>query len=333
MSQQAATPRPARASFFSGSRFERWAPALLLAVAVIIYVVACLATGQTQYLNWANLLAVVGRSIALGITAIGQTFVILVASIDLSVASLISATAVLASVIMNGAPSMIVPAIAAALLLGAIVGLINGLVVTRLEVNPLIATLGMSLVIQGCLSAFVSNFAGAVPAEFQFFAYGEWFGVPFAILFFFALALIAFFILRYTRFGSNIYAVGGNQDAARFAGIPTNRIIVFAHIICSLCATIAGLYLASRLRSGAPWIGANGVYDLESIAVVVIGGTILAGGRGGIWGTVAGVMIFSLIDSIFNVLGVDAFVKQVLRGIIIVAAVAFYAVRSKRLVA
>lgn len=314
-------------------RFERWAPALLLLAAVAIYVGACLATGQTQYLSWNNLLAVLGRSIALGITAIGQTFVILVASIDLSVASLISATAVLSSVVMNGNPAMIVPAIAASLALGALVGLVNGLVVTKLDVNPLIATLGMSLVIQGCLSAFVSNFAGSVPAEFQFFAYGSVGGIPFAILFFFGLAIAAFLVLRFTRFGSDIYAVGGNRDAARFAGISTGRVIVLAHVICSLCATVAGLYLASRLRSGAPWIGANGVYDLESIAVVVIGGTILAGGRGGIWGTVAGVMIFSLIDSIFNVLGVDAFVKQVLRGIIIIAAVAFYAVRSKRLVA
>lgn len=314
-------------------RFDRWAPALLLMAAVAIYVIACIATGQTQYLSWNNLLAVLGRSIALGITAIGQTFVILVASIDLSVASLISAVAVLSSVIMNGNPAMILPAIGASLLLGAVVGIVNGLVITKLDVNPLIATLGMSLVIQGCLSAFVSNFAGAVPLEFQFFAYGNMLGVPFAILFFFVLALVAFLALRFTRFGSNVYAVGGNRDAARFAGISTSTVIVVAHVICSLCAAVAGLYLASRLRSGAPWIGANGVYDLESIAVVVIGGTILAGGRGGIWGTVAGVMIFSLIDSIFNVMGVDAFVKQVLRGIIIVAAVAFYAVRSKRLVA
>jgi ribose transport system permease protein len=94
---------------------------------------------------------------------------------------------------------------------------------------------------------------------------------------------------------------------------------------------VAGLYLASRLRSGAPWIGRDGVYDLESIAVVVIGGTALAGGRGGVWGTLVGVMIFSLIDSIFNLSGVDAFAKQILRGVVIVAAVALYAARSKRI--
>jgi ribose transport system permease protein len=149
----------------------------------------------------------------------------------------------------------------------------------------------------------------------------------------FVLAALGWFVLRFTRFGSDIYSVGGNKDAARNAGIKTANVMIGAHVICSLCAAIAGIYLASRLRSGAPWIGAEGVYDLESIAVVVIGGTILAGGRGGIWGTMAGVIIFSLIDSIFNVVGVDAFLKQVLRGIIIVAAVAFYAVRSRRPVA
>jgi ribose transport system permease protein len=314
-------------------RFERYAPALLLVIALLAYGAIALGTNQLQYLTLDNLVSILGRSIALGITAIGQTFAILVASIDLSVASLISATAVLASVVMNGDPAMIAPAILAVLALGAAVGLINGILIARFEINPLIATLGMSLIIQGCLSAFVSNFAGSVPIEFQAFAYGMAGPLPVSLVFMLALALLAWFVLRFTRFGSDLYAVGGNKDAARLAGIKTARVIVGAHILCSLCAAVAGLYLASRLRSGAPWIGSDGVYDLESIAVVVIGGTILAGGRGGIWGTMAGVMIFSLIDSMFNLAGVDAFAKQVLRGIIIVAAVAFYAVRSKRIAA
>ncbi|MBV6638593.1 MAG: ABC transporter permease [Mameliella sp.] len=317
----------------AGFRFERWAPLILLGGALAIYVVVALVTGQAQYLTFDNLIAILGRSIALGITAIGQTFVILVASIDLSVASLISATAVLASVVMDGSPAMILPAILAAIALGGLVGLTNGLVVSGLKVNPLIATLGMSLIIQGCLSAFVSNFAGEVPAAFQMFAYGELGPFPVALLFLGLLAILAWAVLRFTKFGSDIYAVGGNEEAARFAGIKTGRVVILSHVICSICASLAGLYLASRLRSGAPWIGSDGVYDLESIAVVVIGGTVLAGGRGGVWGTMAGMLIFSLIDSVFNIAGVDSFAKQVLRGIIIVAAVAFYAIRSKRIVA
>ncbi len=314
-------------------RFDRHASAILLVAASLLYIVLIVALGQTRFLTLDNLVAILGRSITLGITAIGQTFAILVASIDLSVASLISASAVVTSVVMNGDPAMMFPAISAVLALGAIVGLIHGLVISKLEVNPLIATLGMSLIIQGVLSYYYNNFAGNVPAEFQIFAYGAVGIVPYSLIFMFVLAGLAWFVLRFTRFGSNIYAVGGNQDAARLAGINTARVVIGAHVLCSLCAAVAGIYLASRLRSGAPWIGAEGVYDLESIAVVVIGGTVLAGGRGGIWGTMAGVIIFSLIDSIFNVLGVDAFVKQVLRGIIIVVAVAFYAARSKRPVA
>lgn len=317
----------------NGFKFERYASGFLLLASIVLYVGLIIGSGQTRYLSVDNLVSILGRSITLGITAIGQTFAILVASIDLSVASLISASAVVTSVVMNGEPHMMLPAILAVLALGAVVGLINGLVIAKLEVNPLIATLGMSLIIQGVLSAFYNNFAGKVPVEFQIFAYGAVGIVPYSLIFMFVLAGLAWFVLRFTRFGSDVYSVGGNKDAARLAGIKTSGTIIGAHVICSLCAAIAGLYLASRLRSGAPWIGAEGVYDLESIAVVVIGGTILAGGRGGIWGTMAGVIIFSLIDSIFNVIGMDAFVKQVVRGIIIVAAVAFYAVRSKRPVA
>jgi ribose transport system permease protein len=321
------------ASPSSTMRLERIAPLIFLAVALGVYAAIALATGQAQYLSFENLIGILGRSIALGITAIGQTFAILVASIDLSVANLISVSAVLASFIMSGDPAMVLPAILAVLAIGAVVGLMNGLIITQLQVNPLIATLGMALLLQGLLSTAFTNFAGSVPIEFQVFAYGEIGGLPMSVPFLVALAALSWFVLRFTKFGSNIYAVGGNADAARLAGVKTSRVIIAAHVICSLCASVAGLYLASRLRSGAPWVGRDGVYDLESIAVVVIGGTVLAGGRGGVWGTMAGVMIFSLIDSIFNLAGVDAFAKQILRGLVIVAAVAFYAVRSKRIVA
>ncbi|ANH07599.1 ABC transporter permease [Shinella sp. HZN7] len=318
--------RPAR-------RMERYAPALLLGVALAIYVAIALGLGLTRFLTPEAAIAILNRSIALGITAVGQTFAILVGSIDLSVAHLISASAVVASVIMNGDPAMMLPAVLAVLLMGALVGTLNGLMITRLEVNPLIATLGMALVIQGCLASFHGRFGGSVPDAFQYFAYGAVLGLPVSLIVLTLLVLAAWIVLRFTRFGSNIYSVGGNRDTARAAGIKTTRVVMASHIICSLCASLAGLYLASRLKSGSPWIGTEGAYDLESIAVVVIGGTILSGGKGGIWGTVAGVIIFSLIDSIFNLAGVDAFAKQVMRGIIIVAAVAFYAIRSKRIVA
>ena len=317
----------------SAWRMERYAPALLLGVTLTIYIAIALGLGLTRFLTPEAGIAILNRSIALGITAVGQTFAILVGSIDLSVAHLISASAVVASAIMNGDPAMMLPAVLAVLVMGVLVGTLNGLLITRLEVNPLIATLGMALIIQGCLASFHGHFGGSVPDAFQFFAYGTVLGLPVGLLVLALLVVTAWTVLRFTRFGSSIYSVGGNKETARAAGIKTARVVMGSHIICSLCASLAGLYLASRLKSGSPWIGTEGAYDLESIAVVVIGGTILSGGKGGIWGTVAGVIVFSLIDSIFNLAGVDAFAKQVMRGIIIVAAVAFYAVRSKRIVA
>lgn len=314
-------------------RLTTLVPLALLAGAFAIYVGVAFGTGQTQYLAVDNLLTILGRSIALGITAVGQTFAILVASIDLSVANLISVAAVLASFVMDGEPAMMLPATLLVLAVGAVVGLTNGLVITKLGVNPLIATLGMALVLQGLLSASFNNFAGAVPEAFQGFAYGTVAGLPVSLLFLLGLTVAAWLFLRFTRAGSDFYSVGGNAEAAKLAGIATDRVRILAHVICSVCAAIAGLYLASRLRSGAPWIGRDGVYDLESIAVVVIGGTVLAGGRGGVWGTLLGVMIFSLIDATFNLAGIDAFAKQILRGVIIVGAVAFYVSRSKGMAA
>jgi len=309
------------------------APLLLLVVSIALYVVVAVATRQTMMLHVDGIVGLLQRMVGLGIVAIGQTFAIVAGSIDLSVANLISVAAVLASFIMQGRPEMMLPAVAAVLAISAVVGVVNGALISRLKVNPLIATLGVGLVLQGLLSASFTNFAGSVPAEFQAVAYGALGPAPYSVIGLFALALLASFVLRATKFGAHLYAVGGNAEGARLAGIRTGLVTVGAHVVCSLCAGLTGLYLASRLRSGAPWVGRDGVYDLESIAVVVIGGTLLAGGRGGVWGTLAGVLLFAALDASFNMLGVSAYPKLVLRGAIVIAAVAVYTFRSRDLVA
>ena len=172
-----------------------------------------------------------------------------------------------------------------------------------------------------------------MPEEFQAVAYGRLGLAPFSVIGLFVLACLGWFLLRTTKFGAHLYAVGGNSEGARLAGIRTDRVMIGAHVLCSVCAGLTGLYLASRLRSGAPWVGRDGVYDLELIAVVVIGGTLLAGGRGGVWGTLVGVLLFAVLDASFNMLGVSAYPKLVLRGAIVIAAVAVYTVRSKELAA
>jgi ribose transport system permease protein len=309
------------------------APLILFAGSAALYVAVALFTGQSMMLHLDGIVGLLQRMVGLGLVAVGQTFAILAGSIDLSVANLISVAAVLASYIMQGRPEMMLPAVAAVLAISGFVGVINGALISRLQVNPLIATLGVGLVLQGILSASFTNFAGSVPKEFQAFAYGTIGVAPFSVIGLFVLALLAWFLLRATKFGAHLYAVGGNSEGARLAGIRTDFVMIGAHVLCSVCAGLTGLYLASRLRSGAPWVGRDGVYDLESIAVVVIGGTLLAGGRGGVWGTLAGVLLFAVLDASFNMLGVSAYPKLVLRGAIVIAAVAVYTVRSRELAA
>jgi ribose transport system permease protein len=304
---------------------------LLVATFLIAWLLVSL-YGRGNFVAASNVANIVERATALGIVAVGQTFAILVGSIDLSVAYLISVTAVMASYIMQGDPSRVPLALAVVTGIGLLVGLVNGLLVTKLRINPLIATLGVGLILRGLLNASFQNFAGSVPASFQVLAYGKVGAVPVPVLLFGAVVAVGALTLAHTRFGAHVYAVGGDRATARLSGIRSDRIVIGAHMIASFTAVVTGLYLASRLRSGAPWIGSDGVYDLESIAAVVVGGTVLAGGRGGVLGTLAGVLIFATLDVMFNQLGVGSYTKQVLRGLIIVAAVAIYAFRSREVV-
>ncbi|WP_151719829.1 ABC transporter permease [Gemmobacter serpentinus] len=302
---------------------------VLLLISVTIFAVTAIATGETAQFSLQGVTGLLQRMVALGLVAIGQTFVILVASIDLSVAAVISGTAVLASWLMGGDPAMIVPAVALCLGFALAVGLVNGALVAFAGINPLIATLGTGLILQGVLSASYGSLGGAVAPVFQQLAYGSLFGIPWSVLALFGLALTMGGLLNRSVLGARIFAVGGNPDGARLAGIRTGRVILTAHVICSLFAGLAGLYLAARVQSGTPWLGRDGIYDLESIAVTVIGGTLLAGGKGGVAGTLAGVFLFASLDASFNMLGIDAFLKQVLRGFVIIAAVAVHAVRGR----
>jgi len=270
------------------------------------------------------------RSVALGIVAVGQTFVMIGASIDLSVAYTISLTAVLTSLIMQGDPARVPMAILVVLVVGAFIGLINGLIITKLNVNSFIATLGTGLIIEGLLSGSFSNWSGAVPESFRSLGYNAIGPIPISIILLSIVVLAGWFILSRTKFGAHLYGVGGDHQIARLSGLRTDRVLIGAHVICSITAVLSALFIVSRLGSGAPWVGPDGVYDLESVATTVIGGTALSGGRGGVFGTLAGVLIFGVIDTVFNQLGVDTFLKMVLRGAIIILAVASYSVRSKR---
>src|SRR5580693_8287206 len=169
---------------------------MLLGGSVALYVVVALWTGETKMLETDGVIGLLQRMVALGVVALGQTFAILAGSIDLSVANMISVAAVLASFIMQGRAEMMLPAVAAVLAVSATVGVVNGALISRLQVNPLIATLGVGLVLQGLLSASFTNFAGSVPPEFQALAYGALGPAPYSVIGLFVLALLASLLLR-----------------------------------------------------------------------------------------------------------------------------------------
>ncbi len=287
------------------------------------------ADGQI-FTNPSIMLNIIVRSVALGIVAVGQTLVLIGASIDLSVAYTISITAVMSSYIMQGKTENVPIALAGVFLIGMTIGLVNGLVITKLRVNPFIATLGTSLIIKGIINATFSNYTGSVPGSFEYFGYGTLGPIPVSIIILLLIVLIGWFILARTKFGSHLYGVGGNAEVARLSGVRTDRVLIGAHILCSMSAVLSGLFLVSQMRSGAPWVGPNGVYDLNSIATTVIGGTALSGGKGGVWGTLAGVLIFGVLSTAFNQLGVNPYMKNVFQGLIIVLAVGSYTLRLNK---
>jgi ribose transport system permease protein len=299
-----------------------------LALLVLVLVSAALLAAQGRNLfGTATVVDMLTRSSLLGFVAIGQTFVILSRSLDLSVGYVVALSSLVSATVMAGDPGRVPLGVGAALLVSAGVGLVNGLVITKLGVNPFIATLGVGLILKAYLDTRYQGPAGDVPASFQGFGYTRIGPIPVSTAVMVLLAVAGIVLLTRTRLGYHLFAVGGNDEVARFSGIRTDRTLISAHVLSALCAGVAGLLIAARFGTGSALVYDDG-YDLDSIAAVVLGGTLLMGGRGSLAGTLGGVFILSVLDSVFNVLGVDPFFKDVLRGVVIVVAVAIYARRQ-----
>ena len=303
---------------------------IVLGVLVLVVVVAVVLTAVEgrNFFSVGNVRSVLTLMSVLGFIAIGQTLVILVGSLDLSVPYVASLTSVLAGGIMAGQSGNVLPAVLAVLGVAAAVGLVNGLIVSRLGVHGFIATLGTGLVISGYLATNYQGNHGSAPRSFRLVGATQVGPVPVSWLIMLGCAAAAIWMLRRTRLGHHLYAVGGNPEVARMSGIRTWVPVVAAHVLCSVLAALAGLLLLARLSVGSPTIGSQGGYDLMSIAAVVLGGTLLAGGKGNVVGTLAGVAIFAVLDNVMGVMQVNPFLRDVIRGVVIVAAVAVYARRE-----
>jgi ribose transport system permease protein len=280
-----------------------------------------------RFFSFANLLNVYEQSTDLALVGIGQTLTILTGGIDLSVGSLISLSSCLTSGLINGDPARVVPVAAAVLVLGTFVGLLNAGVVVGLRVHPLIVTLGMGAVLQGVTLLYAMGPIGRVPRPFTFLAYGRIASLPVGATITTVLCVIVALTLSYVPLGRQIYAVGDDDNAARLAGLPRSRVLMLVYGCSGFCCAAAGLYLVARFGVGQPYTGVN--YTLASITPVILGGTALSGGRGGVIGTWLGAYLISLVNNLLNFMDVSKHYQLVAQALIIILAVSVYVERRR----
>ncbi|NUM74779.1 ATP-binding cassette domain-containing protein [candidate division KSB1 bacterium] len=278
-----------------------------------------------------NLLNVTLQTSITAIIAVGMTLVILTAGIDLSVGALVAFCGVVATSVLQVdlAYAVALPlALVVGVMLGGFSGALAGVFITRFNITPFIVTLAFMTIWRGAAFMFTDGRPiWNLPEAFSSLGSGRVLGVPAPTLIMLAVYAVAYIVLSYTRFGRHVYAVGGNKEAARLAGININRIIVQVYMICGSLAALSGILLAARMNSGQPNAGL--MYELDVIAAVVVGGASLFGGRGSIVGTFLGAMLIGVLRNGLNLLNVNSYVQMVVLGAVILLAVMLDQVRKK----
>jgi len=307
---------------------------VFLALIIVITVFALLSPG---FLNIANIIIMSKHVAIFGILGIGMTFVILSAGIDLSVGSIVGLSAMIAGGLINEGIQLpqfgviIYPntwmVIIITLLVGIVMGAINGLVITRFKVAPFIATLGMLYIARGFAGLrnngyTFSNLIGKPEfgnTGFERLGASSFLGVNYSIWIMAVFALVAYLVSTRLPFGRHVYALGGNRRAAALSGVRTNRTETIVYMISGFCSAMVGLIIASQLVAAHPATGI--AFELTAIAAVVLGGTSLMGGRGSIGGTIIGAFVIGVLSDGLVILGFSTFLQNIIKGIVIVAAV------------
>jgi ribose transport system permease protein len=288
---------------------------------LLLLVLAFSAMLSPQSFSASNLLNIVRQAAPLGIVAIGQTLVLLVAGIDLSVGAVISLTNILAASIMMGENGNITEAVVITLLISCAIGLVNGILITRINIPPFLVTLAMSMVIQGIYMIYTKGSPkGSIAKGFRHLSDG-WIGpLPLAGLIWAIFWIFFAFMLYKTVWGRKVYATGGNWMTSLLSGIASNKITIIMYVLSALLAGCAGLLLSAYI--GVASIGVGNNYTLDSVAAAVIGGTAFSGGKGGLAGTFAGVLIMVLLESLLTMLNVPEAGKFICQGVVIAVMVA-----------
>jgi inositol transport system permease protein len=308
---------------------------VLIGIALTFEILGWIIVGQSFLMNEQRLRIIILQMSVIGIIAVGVTQVIITGGIDLSSGSVVGIGAMVAASLaqplgfakavypdLTGLP-IIVPVIAG-LLVGLTAGIINGSLIAYTGIPPFIATLGMMVTARGCAKWYTRG-TPIGPLQDNYAALGAsiW-----PVVIFLTVAAIFFVALRYTRYGKFTYAIGANPQAARVSGINIGRHLIKVYAIAGLLSGLAGVVTSARVASGQPGMGV--MYELDAIAAAVIGGTSLAGGQGRITGTVIGVIILGVVTSGFTFLRIDAYYQEIVKGMIIVAAVVVDQYRQRK---
>ena len=294
---------------------------------VFVLLVGVLVIASPTFRQPGNLWNILQQNSIIGIVSCGMLLMMIAGGFDLSVGSIGSATTVVAALFfVQGAIPL---GLVAALGVGLTVGLLNGLLITKVRINPFVATLGMSVLVQGVV--FVGTNAAPiynVPQDFTVVGLGRIGPVPIAAIIYAAVAVSTWAVLRFSRLGYYIYAVGGNKEASRLAGIPVDRVLIGAFMLGGLCASIAGLILLGQTGIGTPAGAAT--WPLSAIAACVVGGTSLSGGVGTVLGAVVGTLLLGVVANALNLFGVSPYWQPAVTGVVILAAVGIDSLQRAR---
>lgn len=339
-----AMPLPRKA----GLRLSERSQALLrrfAALGSLLVLVAAFSLTSAAFFSLGNALTIALQVTAIGLLGIGATAVIIAGGIDLSVGSVLALSGVVAALCVKDLGLPVPVGMLAGLLAGALCGLANGILVTRMRLPPFIATLGMMLVARGlALQVTGARAVSGLGEAFGELGNGALFrvvregadgfpvvifpGIPYPVILLAAIALAAAFVLRRTVFGRHVYAVGSNAEAARLSGVDVTRVVTLTYVISGALAGLTGCVLMSRLVSAQPNEGV--MYELDAIASAVIGGTSLVGGVGSISGTAIGAFVIGILRNGLNMNGVSAFVQQIVIGLVILFTVWIDQLRNRR---
>lgn len=294
----------------------------LTTVIALIILMAVITIINSNFLTANNLLNLLLQVTSNALIAFGMTFVILTGGIDLSVGSILSlSSALTAGLLGSGMPVTL--AILISLILGCILGMMNGLLISYGKLAPFIVTLATMTIFRGATLVYTNGNPITKGLSdtflFQFLGQGYIVGIPFPVIIMFIVFIVLYVLLHKTAFGKSVYAIGGNEKAAYISGVKLNKVKIIIYSISGIMASISGLIITSRLSSAQPTAGVS--YEMDAIAAVVLGGTSLSGGKGRILGTLIGALIIGVLNNGLNIIGVSAFWQQVVKGVVILIAV------------